>query len=143
MTERRPEIVIEGSTNGTNWQAYAFRWKPGELSGRPRFNTPHQPRLDWQMWFEALRLERVYDVTGIIDPQHMSPWFQAFLLRLMKGEADVLGLLEENPFPDASQKFLRIKFYQYRFTTAEEACETGNWWHREPVWTGPSWSLTQ
>ena len=59
MTETRPEIVIEGSVDGKDWKPYEFRWKPGDPSRPPRFNTPHQPRLDWQMWFEALRLEQV------------------------------------------------------------------------------------
>jgi hypothetical protein len=30
--------------------------------------------------------------------------------------------------------------YQYRFTTAAEANQTGDWWHREKVWVGPAWS---
>ena len=61
----------------------------------PRFNTPHQPRLDWQMWFEALRLEQVYNATGTIDPRYMSPWFQSFLMRLLAGEPTVVALLAD------------------------------------------------
>ncbi len=30
------------------------RYKPGLLDGTPPFIIPHQPRLDWQMWFAAL-----------------------------------------------------------------------------------------
>ena len=54
MTRERPEITVEGSDDGVIWKAYRFRWKPGELDRRPRFATPHMPRLDWQMWFAAL-----------------------------------------------------------------------------------------
>ncbi len=143
MTETRPEIVIEGSADAKGWKAYAFRWKPGDLSRPPRFNTPHQPRLDWQMWFEALRLEHVHGVTGTVDPRHINPWFRAFLTRLLKGEPRVLDLLEENPFPNAPPKFIRIALYQYRFTSTTERRETGNWWSRDRVWSGPAWSLTQ
>ena len=143
MTETRPEIVIEGSDDGEDWKAYAFRWKPGDPSLPPRFNTPHQPRLDWQMWFEALRLERVHEVTGRVDPRYMSPWFRAFLTRLLRGEPKVLDLLEENPFPNAPPKSIRVALYQYRFTTTTEGRKTGDWWRRDRVWIGPGWSLTR
>jgi hypothetical protein len=29
MTKTRPEIIIEGSADGTEWLPYEFRWKPG------------------------------------------------------------------------------------------------------------------
>ena len=143
MTETRPEIMIEGSANGKDWKEYRFRWKPGDLSRSPQFNTPHQPRLDWQMWFEALRLEHVHKVTGSVDFRYMSPWFQAFLTRLLNGEPKVLDLLEENPFPNGPPKFVRITLDQYRFTSAREQRESGNWWSRSRVWNGPGWSLAQ
>jgi lipase maturation factor 1 len=131
MTETRPEIMIDGSQDGTTWLAYEFRWKPGSIFRAPRFCAPHQPRLDWQMWFEALSLEE----------QRMSPWFQSFLLKLLKGEPAVLGLLEKNPFPESPPKYIRLRFYHYRFTTYDEWREGGNWWHRDEVWVGPAMSL--
>ena len=67
MTTQRNEIVIEGSDDGVNWREYEFRYKPGDVTRRPRWNIPHQPRLDWQMWFAALD-----------DPRRL-PWFQRFL----------------------------------------------------------------
>lgn len=140
MTETRPEIIVEGSNDGVNWKPYSFRWKPGDPSRRPRFNTPHQPRLDWQMWFEALRLEEVFKMAGTIDARYMSPWFRSFLMRLLTGDATVLHLLGSNPFPSAPPKYLRIALDQYRFTTAAEAKQTGDWWRREQVWVGPAWS---
>src|SRR5437870_9099362 len=54
MTTERPEIVIEGSRDSVHWREYEFRWKPGDVTRRPGFVAPHQPRLDWQMWFAAL-----------------------------------------------------------------------------------------
>ena len=54
MTVDRPELVVEGSDDGVEWVPYGFKHKPGDPSRRPRFVAPHQPRLDWQMWFEAL-----------------------------------------------------------------------------------------
>jgi len=32
MTTERPEIIIEGSLDGENWEAYEFKWKPGDLT---------------------------------------------------------------------------------------------------------------
>jgi hypothetical protein len=141
MTETRPEILIEGSDNGTEWRPYEFHWKPGSLGRAPGFNTPHQPRLDWQMWFEALRLEQVQAATGAIDPRYASPWFQMLLMKLLKGEPQVTGLLASNPFPSNPPKFIRIALYQYRFTSQAEWQAKKEWWHREEVWTGPGWSL--
>jgi hypothetical protein len=131
MTETRPEIMIDGSKDGMTWTAYEFRWKPGSVFHAPRCCEPHQPRLDWQMWFEALNLE----------DQRMSPWFQSFLIKLLKGEPQVLGLLEKNPFPDSPPKYIRLRFYHYRFTTYDERRDGGNWWHRDEIWVGPPLSL--
>lgn len=54
MTTSRPEIIIEGSNDGELWKPYEFKYKPGDPNRRPGFVAPHQPRLDWQMWFAAL-----------------------------------------------------------------------------------------
>lgn len=51
----RPEIVIEGFKTSTNeWIEINFKHKPTNLFQSPTFIAPHQPRLDWQMWFAAL-----------------------------------------------------------------------------------------
>jgi hypothetical protein len=136
MTETRPEIVIEGSADGINWKAYEFRWKPGDPAVRPRLCAPHQPRLDWQMWFEALQLEQANRFTGTIDRRYMSPWFRSFLDKILSGEPQVVALLQTNPFPDASPRFVRVLLYQYRFTTCGEYRTNGDWWHRHLVRTG-------
>ena len=61
MTTKRPEIIIAHSSDGENWIPYEFEYKPVALQMRPRFFFPHMPRLDWQMWFEALYIERLMD----------------------------------------------------------------------------------
>jgi hypothetical protein len=115
MTKHRPEIVIEGTRDGRTWLAYEFRWKPGARDRRPRFVAPHQPRLDWQMWFAALGSVR------------STPWFVPFLRRLLAGSPTVLALLATNPFPEGPPLAVRAVLYDYRFTTAGPA-----WWRREP-----------
>ncbi len=141
MTETRPEIIIEGSDDGLAWKEYPFRWKAGDVSQRPGFCEPHQPRLDWQMWFEALDLEQAHTITGTIDQRDMSPWFQSFLMKLLRGEPSVVELLAKNPFPNGPPKDIRITLYEYRFTSADERKNTGDWWARESIWVGPSMAL--
>jgi predicted DCC family thiol-disulfide oxidoreductase YuxK len=117
MTTQRNEIVVEGSSDGVEWREYEFRYKPGPLSRRPPWNIPHQPRLDWQMWFAALD-----------DPQRLR-WFWLFLERLLHNEPAVTALLARNPFPDKPPLYVRAKFYDYTYTDAR-AKARGQWWER-------------
>ena len=119
MTTTRPEIVIEGSNDGVNWQAYEFKYKPGDLSRRPAWVAPHQPRLDWQMWFAAL------------GDYRSDPWIVRFMARLLEGSPQVLALLGRNPFATGPPHYVRAMLYQYRFTTPAERKNTGAWWKRE------------
>ncbi len=119
MTTSRPEILVEGSEDGAAWRPYEFRWKPGNVMRRPRFVAPHQPRLDWQMWFAAL---------GTCEE---NPWFIAFLGRLLQGSPDVERLLLRKPFPNHPPRYIRAVLYEYRFTDSAERRSTGAWWKRE------------
>ena len=119
MTTARPEIILEGSADGENWKAYTFPYKAGDLETRPPFVAPHQPRLDWQMWFAALR--------G--DPRR-SHWFYSFSTRILQGSPAVIRLLDSNPFPGAPPAYLRARLFRYRFTTPSERRDSGRWWER-------------
>ena len=124
MTKTRPEIVVEGSADGIDWHPYEFRWKPGDPNRRPRWVAPHQPRLDWQMWFAALGSLR------------QNPWFGRFVERLLSNNPDVLALLERNPFPDAPPRYIRAMLYQYEFASAAAAAGApapGSWWKRREL----------
>ena len=117
MTTSRHEIVLEGSDDGTNWREYEFPWKPGDVMRAPQWNIPHQPRLDWQLWFAALD-----------DPRRVR-WFPRFLERVLRNEPAVLALLEKNPFPDKPPTFVRALFYDYTYASPEEKGR-GQWWDR-------------
>jgi len=119
MTTERLEIVIEGSSDGVTWREYEFRWKPGSPTRRPRFVEPHQPRLDWQMWFAAL------------NPAGAQDWLAPLLRHLLAGTPQVLALLARNPFPQEPPRYVRLVSYRYRFTTAAERRRTGAWWERQ------------
>jgi hypothetical protein len=132
MTRTRPEIEIEGSDDGVRWKPYVFRFKPGPLGRRPTFVAPDMPRLDWQMWFDALAVERM--VGGA--PSRYDLVTPDLLRRLVEGEPSVLALLGENPFAPSPPRHLRWNLYQYRFTEAPERRTTGHWWKRELVHSG-------
>ena len=119
MTTTRPEIVIEGSVDGQVWREYVFRFKPGPLARRARWSIPHQPRLDWQMWFAALG-----DRTD-------NPWFESLMRRLLEGSPPVLALFETDPFPDRPPKYVRALLYDYRFADSSIRAATGQWWVRQ------------
>jgi hypothetical protein len=118
MTTTRPEIIIEGSDDTENWKPYEFRYKPGNLYRAPRWVEPFQPRLDWQMWFAAL------------GSYQTNPWFPALMVRLLQGSPDVLGLLENNPFPGHPPRFVRAELYEYSFADWTTHERTGAWWKR-------------
>jgi predicted DCC family thiol-disulfide oxidoreductase YuxK len=118
MTTSRNEIIVEGSNDGVEWRAYEFRYKPGDVARAPPWNIPHQPRLDWQMWFAALD-----------DPQRL-PWFSSFLERLLENEPSVTALLKTNPFPGKPPVYVRAEFYDYTYASSEEKAR-GHWWDRK------------
>jgi len=120
MTTSRPEIIIEGSYNGEFWLPYEFKYKPGELDRRLPLVAPHQPRLDWQMWFAALA-----------GNYQNAPWTGNLVLRLLEGSPPVLGLLETNPFPEKPPLFVRALLYNYEFTTRNERDASSTIWKRE------------
>lgn len=115
MTTERQEIIVEGSDDGVTWRAYEFPWKPGDLRRAPPIVEPHQPRLDWQMWFAAL------------GSYEQNRWFVNFMIRLLQGEPSVLKLMQYNPFPHAPPKWIRARLYLYHFTKWGDAA----WWTRE------------
>jgi hypothetical protein len=119
MTTKRPEIVIEGSLDGETWKAYEFKWKPGGLKRAPEFVAPHQPRLDWQMWFAAL------------GGYWQNRWILQFMTRLLEGAEPVLRLLGTNPFPDTPPRQIRAVVYEYQFTDFSGWRANGAWWRRE------------
>jgi len=119
MTIERPEIVIEASNNGVDWIEYEFKYKPGNVKRLPAFVAPHQPRLDWQMWFAAMGY------------YHNHLWVRRLMMRLMEGEPSVQALLKVNPFQKDRPRYIRCVLFDYRFTSRQERNATGAWWRRE------------
>ncbi|XP_015682016.1 lipase maturation factor 2, partial [Protobothrops mucrosquamatus] len=107
----RPEVVLEGSHDKETWTEIEFMYKPGNASTAPPVVAPHQPRLDWQMWFAAL------------GPPTHSPWFSSFVYRLLQGKKEVIHLVQVDdskyPFRDQPPTYIRAQLYKYWFTEAE------------------------
>jgi hypothetical protein len=73
----RPELIIEGANDENGpWMEYEFLYKPGHPFRPPPLVAPHQPRLDWQMWFAAL------------GSYEHNPWLVNLIYRLLLGEKD-------------------------------------------------------
>jgi predicted DCC family thiol-disulfide oxidoreductase YuxK len=119
MTKDRGEIIIEGSSDGIEWKSYEFKWKPGDVMRAPGWCAPHQPRLDWQMWFAAL------------GSPEQNGWLAGLVVRLFENENRVTDLLKQNPFSNSPPRYIRAEFYRYRFTTWQEHQKSGAWWKRQ------------
>jgi len=120
MTRERYELLVEGSDDGEEWKAYAFRYKPGDPERAPVFAGLHMPRLDWQAWFVPL------------DPRRAS-WVSELQRRLLEGSQPVLALLAGDPFDGKPPRRVRVRAVPYEFSTPEERAR-GLWWRcGEPV----------
>ena len=119
MTRGRYEIEFQGSNDGQNWTAYAFRNKPQALNEAPRIYAPYQPRFDWNLWFASLSGWRQNEMVPLTEE------------RLLVSAPDVLGLFRGNPFPQIPPRYVRAVLWQYWFTSMGEKRRMGNWWRRE------------
>jgi hypothetical protein len=129
MTEERPEIILEVSDDGALFLPLEFTYKPGDPKRRPPFIAPHQPRLDWQMWFAALYPG--YDPQRDANPNSPMHWFGQFCTALLQHKQPVWDLLEPPPFPIEKITHIRAKLYRYHFTSPEVREVSGEWWERE------------
>ena len=120
-------MEIQGSSDKEHWRTYGFRYKVGEPARRPGFVVPHQPRLDWMLWFVPAR-----------HPLNLM-WFERFAGGLLENSAPVTALLSHNPFPVQPPRYLRVSLWRYRFTPPAERAATGDWWVREGL--GPFFPL--
>jgi hypothetical protein len=75
--------------------------------------------LDWQLWFVPL------------SPDYQRRWFLSLTNKLLRGDAPVLALFANDPFPQKPPRFLRATFYRYRFAPLGSR----HTWQREPAGT--------
>lgn len=118
ITRDRIEPTFETESGG-RWTEHDLHYKPGDPRRPPPFVAPHQPRVDFQLWFYGLSADR-----GV-------PTYVATLLQRLCTDPDAVAPLFVGPLP-LSPKAARVSFYRYHFTTAAERRATGAWWKREP-----------
>lgn len=123
MTLVRREPAIEGSYDGSEWRAYEFHHKPGEPQRAPAFIAPHQPRVDFRIWFLLLGPQQRWG----------APYFDRILHQLLHSPGSVAPLFVDDPFLREPPRHLRVSVYRYRFTDAPTRRDTGAWWQRELV----------
>jgi hypothetical protein len=115
-----PEVQTLDGDDGATWTAHHFRHKPGDPARAPDFVAPHQPRVDFQLWFYGL--------------SHLggSPaWVTELLARVCLDPDAVRGLFER-PLP-AHPQAVRLVFWRYHFTTPAERRAGAGWWRRQQV----------
>ena len=154
MTTSRTEIIFEISSDGANWQELQFKWKPVELDAFPGWVQPHQPRLDWQLWFAGLYYQRVlplfqqqFDrVPESYDEIHRfiyqryrriyyrHVWVHNFMEGILQKHQSVMNLTAHENWPE-EPFYLRAWLYDYRFTRGNSSTqnydEQGSWWVRD------------
>ncbi|XP_057381107.1 lipase maturation factor 2-like isoform X2 [Daphnia carinata] len=122
----RPEVILEGATELQGpYNEISFKYKPGQIERPCSFIVPHQPRLDWQMWFAAL------------GTYHHNPWLVSLAYRILTNESDVINLLDSNIYNEFEEdwppKYIKGSLYTYRYTSSSDHSDTGNWWKRTRV----------
>ena len=145
MTKTRPEIIFELSTDGKDWEELKFKWKPVRLNETPGLIQPHQPRLDWQLWFAGLYYEQVLNVFqgmygripesydeihhfiygNLRQTYHQHVWVHKLMESILYESPPVLKLISTEEWP-TGRTTIRAWLYDYRFTRNNSS----NWWVR-------------
>ena len=118
ITNDRLEPELQLQVGGV-WQAAHLRYKPGPLNRRPPFVAPHQPRVDFRLWFFGLGFQR-----------GAPPYVLRLHDRVCRAPQAVQPLFSD-PLPQAQAT--RWVFWLYTFTSAEERDQSGNWWNRRVI----------
>lgn len=117
-TERvEPELQVR---DGADWVSLDLRYKPGDPARPPPFVAPHQPRVDFRLWFYGLSHERAV------------PSFVAALLERLCHSPEAVEPLFVRAVPRGADA-VRIVFWRYRFTSPQQRARTGDWWTREEL----------
>jgi hypothetical protein len=117
ITTERIEPAFE-TFDGRDWTEHALRHKPGDTARAPDFVAPHQPRVDFQLWFYGLSFRG-----GM-------PYYVRTLLDRLCGDPDAVAGLFAAPLPPHPIA-VRVAFWTYHFTTPAARRATGAWWTRE------------
>jgi hypothetical protein len=109
------------SPDSPPWTALPLWHKPGDPMRAPDFVAPHQPRVDFQLWFYGLAFQR------------REPSYVATLIGRLCEDPTAVQALFRTPLPPHPSA-VRIGYWRFHFTSRAEARASGAWWRRE--WVG-------
>ena len=116
VTRQRIEPEFQ-TRDGEAWTPHHFWYKAGPLDRAPPFVAPHQPRVDFRLWFYGLGF------------RHGVPEYVGVLLHRLCTDPEAVQPLFASELP-AEPEAVRIVFGRYRFTGPEQRRESGAWWSR-------------
>jgi hypothetical protein len=114
---------------GDEFRELALRYKPGPTARGLPLVAPHQPRVDFLLWFYGLRFRGA-------PPNYV----KGLLNRLCREPAAVSELFVEPLPPNPEQ--VHLDFWQYHFTSPTERQATGNLWKRTKLEAGQKLECT-
>lgn len=148
VSEDRIELVVSSAIDPNGpWKEYNFKVKPGDVRRNPRWISPYHYRIDWQFWIAQFSYSP-------------PPWMYSFLLKILKEDRHILGLLESNygnPWSEATgsvcnannykeattglqvgkgkPKYIRVDKYKYKFAKPGTKDNNGEevYWERKKI----------
>ncbi|MES1208011.1 MAG: lipase maturation factor family protein, partial [Pseudomonadota bacterium] len=114
--ETRDAPLSEAEDDGA-WTERDLSWKAGDPRRAPGFVAPHQPRVDFQLWFYGLGFQR------------REPTYVTALVEKLCNDAASVQPLFRDPL-SAHPTAVRIVYWQYKFASAAERRASGIWWRR-------------
>jgi hypothetical protein len=124
ITRERIEPQFETLLSG-RFQEHDLWFKPGDPKRAPPYVAPHQPRVDFRLWFYGLGFR-----------QGMPRYVDRLLDRMCRDPEAVQPLFAQ-PLPRAPEA-VRIVFYRYRFSSVQERAQHGVYWTRERLGALPA-----
>lgn len=119
ITLERVEPTFSVESEG-RWTELSLRYKPGPVERALPLVAPHQPRIDFSLWFYGLRFRG--------NPPN---YVRALSYRLCHDPSEVAQLFVE-PLPDQIDH-VRVSFWQYHFTDSVERERSGHVWRRQEL----------
>jgi lipase maturation factor 1 len=115
VTRERIEPQIEILEAGA-WREHDLRYKPGDPGRAPPFVAPHQPRVDFLLWFHGLGWRQA--------PAYLLALLDRICHRPAAVQPLFAGTLPARPGA------VRVAYHRYRFATLAERRATRRYWNR-------------
>eukprot|EP01060_Flectonema_neradi_P029997 TRINITY_DN4268_c2_g1_i1.p1 TRINITY_DN4268_c2_g1~~TRINITY_DN4268_c2_g1_i1.p1 ORF type:complete len:692 (+),score=71.00 TRINITY_DN4268_c2_g1_i1:728-2803(+) len=121
-----PVLVLEYGNEREGWTEIPLRYGVGPVNRSPPWVAPHQPRLDWRMWFAAL---------GSV---HSDTWVLALASGLLNREPDVENLVDFR-FNTTVSPTTAIRGVLYHYDFSSSTSPDTDWWVRtqKGLWLQP------